>query len=218
MTRLVADGAVFPLGMEDLRFTPDETRELRAALGGDDSRDEHAEGWVAGILLGGAPRQLGVGGGSLLSTYVEREVLKRLTSVEQEWLEMLSVLEVITPSMAERILGSGPWSARLLSLTARCAFLVAGDDGSYRLHALIRETLLNRLRRRDDGRAARAWKQPTTRSPSYAPARSSARPNARWTPFVARRPKPCRRAAGRSCSTPPRSCPRRFAASTRSCR
>ena len=38
MTRLVASGAVFPLGTEDLRFTPDETRELRAELGGDASR------------------------------------------------------------------------------------------------------------------------------------------------------------------------------------
>jgi LuxR family transcriptional regulator, maltose regulon positive regulatory protein len=157
MTRLVARGDVFPLGTEDLRFTPDETRALRAALGGNASRDDHAEGWVAGILLGGAPRQLGVGGGSLLGVYVEREVLARLKPVEQGWLEMLSVLDVITPSMAERILGPGSWPARLLSLTERCPFLVAREDGSYRLHALIRETLLNRLRRSDDGRATYAW-------------------------------------------------------------
>ena len=88
MTRLVVDGAVFPLGNEDLRFSPEETRALRATLGGDASRDEQAEGWVAGILLGGAPRQLGVGGGTLLGTYVEREVLGRLNPIEQGWLEM----------------------------------------------------------------------------------------------------------------------------------
>ncbi|MBV9172840.1 MAG: AAA family ATPase, partial [Chloroflexi bacterium] len=157
MTRLVANGEVFPLGTEDLRFTPDETRALRAAVGGDPSRDDDAEGWVAGILLGGAPRKLGLGGGSLLGGYVEREVLSRLEPVEQDWLEMLSVLDVITPSMAERILGQGSWPSRLLSLTERCPFLVAGEDGTYRLHALLRETLLNRLRRSVDGRATRAW-------------------------------------------------------------
>src|SRR5215207_2199946 len=101
MTRLVIEGAVFPLGTEDLRFSADETRELRETLGGDASRDAQAEGWVAGILLGGAPRQLGVGGGSLLGTYVEREILSRLTPAEQGWLEMLSVFDVITPQAAE---------------------------------------------------------------------------------------------------------------------
>jgi LuxR family maltose regulon positive regulatory protein len=157
MTRLVAEGAVFPLGTEDLRFSEDETRELRASIGGDNSRDEQAEGWVAGILLGGAPRQLGVGGGSLLGSYVEREILSRLSPTEQEWLEMLSVFDTITPRSAERMLGAGPWPYRLLALTERCPFLVAGQDGSYRLHGLVRETMLNRLRRSPDDRATHAW-------------------------------------------------------------
>ena len=157
MTRLVVDGAVFPLGNEDLRFSPDETRALRATLGGDASRDEQAEGWVAGILLGGAPRQLGVGGGSLLGSYVEREVLGRLSPIEQGWLEMLSVFDTIAPHTAERVLGPGPWPSRLLALSERCPFLIAGTDGSYRLHGLVHETVLNRLRRSPDDRATRAW-------------------------------------------------------------
>src|ERR1700738_4690057 len=45
MTRLVVEGAVFPLGLEDLRFSPDETRALRAIVGGDDRRDQQAAGW-----------------------------------------------------------------------------------------------------------------------------------------------------------------------------
>jgi ATP/maltotriose-dependent transcriptional regulator MalT/DNA-binding SARP family transcriptional activator len=157
MTRLVVEGAVFPLGAEDLRFSEDETRDLRATLGGDNSRDQQAEGWVAGILLGGAPRQLGAGGGSLLGTYVEREVLSRLSPTEQGWLEMLSVFDTISPRSAERMLGTGPWPYRLLALTERCPFLVAGQDGNYRLHGLVRETVLNRLRRSADGRAIHAW-------------------------------------------------------------
>ncbi|HEV7665362.1 MAG TPA: hypothetical protein VGQ62_17655, partial [Chloroflexota bacterium] len=157
MTRFVVAGAVFPLGAEDLRFSPDETRALREMQGGDASRDEQAEGWVAGILLGGAPRQLNVGGGSLLGGYVEREVLDRLTPVEQSWLEMLSVFDTITVRAAERVLGPGPWQSRLLGLTERCPFLVAGQDGTYRLHALVRETVLNRLRRSPDDRATIAW-------------------------------------------------------------
>jgi len=157
MTRLVVAGAVFPLGFEDLRFSADETRALRATLGGDDSRDEQAEGWVLGILLGGAPRQLSVGGGSLLGSYVEREVLARLTPTEQGWLEMLSVFDTIAPQTAERVLGPGPWPSRLLALSERCPFLIAGQDGSYRLHGLVHETVLNRLRRSPDDRATRAW-------------------------------------------------------------
>jgi len=157
MARLVVEGAVYPLGNEDLRFSPDETRALRANVGGDASRDEQAEGWVAGILLGGAPRQLGVGGGSLLGKYVEREVLNRLSPTEQGWLEMLSVLDSFTPSAVERVLGPGPWPSRLLALSERCPFLIAGQDGSYRLHALVHETVLNRLRRSPDDRATRAW-------------------------------------------------------------
>jgi len=157
MTRLLTSGAVFPLGIEDLRFTADETRDLRAALGGDATRDGQAEGWVAGILLGGAPHQLGVAGGTLLGSYVEREVLGRLRPAEQQWLETLSVLDTITPAAAERLLGSGPWPHRLVALSGRCAFLVPGQDGSYRLHGLVREALLNRLRRTDPERASQAW-------------------------------------------------------------
>jgi LuxR family maltose regulon positive regulatory protein len=157
MTRLVVEGAVFPLGAEDLRFSPDETRALRELHGGDASRDEQAEGWVAGILLGGAPRQLNVGGGSLLGGYVEREVLDRLSPTEQGWLEMLSVFDTISVRATERVLGAGPWQSRLIGLTERCPFLVAGSDGTYRLHALVRETVLNRLRRSPDDRATIAW-------------------------------------------------------------
>jgi ATP/maltotriose-dependent transcriptional regulator MalT/DNA-binding SARP family transcriptional activator len=170
MTRLVVQGAVFPLGTEDLRFSPDETRALRerirAALvdergqdrdAEEEQRDARAEGWVAGILLGGAPRQLNIGGGSLLGTYVEREVLARLSATEQGWLEMLSVLDSITVHALERLLGPANWPSRLLALAERCPFLVAGQDGSYRLHGLVRETALNRLRRSPDDRPTLAW-------------------------------------------------------------
>jgi ATP/maltotriose-dependent transcriptional regulator MalT/DNA-binding SARP family transcriptional activator len=155
MTRLVADGAVFPVGTEELRFTPDESRALREAVWGSDARrDEQAEGWVAGILLGGASRELGA---ALLDSYVQREVLHRLSPTEQCWLEMLSVFDSITVVAAERVLGPGPWRSRLLALAERCPFLVTGQDGSFRLHALVREAILKRLRRSEDDRATVAW-------------------------------------------------------------
>jgi LuxR family transcriptional regulator, maltose regulon positive regulatory protein len=173
MTRLVIQNAVFAFGTEDLRFSQDEARELRgkirqsqqqsgetldpAMAAEEDERDQRAQGWVAGILLGGAPRQLNIGGGSLLGSYVEREVLARLSDTEQGWLEMLSALDVITPNAAERMLGPANWAARLLGLTERCPFLVGGQDGTYRLHGLVRETALNRLRRSPDDRANQAW-------------------------------------------------------------
>jgi LuxR family maltose regulon positive regulatory protein len=157
MTRLVAREAVFALGAEDLRFTPAETHALRQALGGDPSHDDESEGWVTGILLGGAPHQLGIGGGELLGAYVERELLARMPPREQRWLETLAVLETITPSAAERVVGHGPWPQRLRALSESCPFLVGGQDGSYRLHSLVRDSLLNRLRRSSSRRAARAW-------------------------------------------------------------
>jgi ATP/maltotriose-dependent transcriptional regulator MalT/DNA-binding SARP family transcriptional activator len=170
MTRLVADGSVFALGTDDLRFTPDETRELRKLLRAasvdppdpqreaeEDERDTRAEGWIAGILLGGAPRELNIGGGTLLGSYVEREVLNRLPPDEQNWLEMLSVFDSITPHAAERMFGEGNWPARLLALTERCPFLVAGQDGAYSLHGFVRDTALNRLRRGPSERFRAAW-------------------------------------------------------------
>jgi LuxR family maltose regulon positive regulatory protein len=171
MTRFVVEGTVFPLGSDDLRFSEDETRALRemirAAAGEqapdpereleEDRRDARAEGWIAGILLGGAPRQLNMGGGTLLGSYVEREVLARLSAIEQGWLEMLSVFDTITVQACERMLRPANWSSRLLALSERCPFLVAGQDGSYRLHALVRETVLNRLRRSPDERPTTAW-------------------------------------------------------------
>ena len=47
------------------------------------------------------PRQLNIGTGNLLGTYVEREVLSRLSETEQHWLEMLSVFDALTPQAAE---------------------------------------------------------------------------------------------------------------------
>jgi LuxR family maltose regulon positive regulatory protein len=157
MTHLLTRGDVFPLGIDDLRFTDDESRELRALLGGDASRDKQAEGWVMGILLGGAPHQLGVAGGTLLGWYVEREVLGRLSPNERQWLAMLSVLDTITPGATERLLGPGPWPPHLVAMSSRCPFLVPGQVGSYRLHGLVREALLNHLRRTQPERAARVW-------------------------------------------------------------
>jgi ATP/maltotriose-dependent transcriptional regulator MalT/DNA-binding SARP family transcriptional activator len=156
---LVVHDAVFVLGADDLRFAPDETAELRRALGGDASHDVDADGWVAGILLGGAPRQLGATDGNLLDAYVEREVLARLRPSEQRWLETLAVLESITPAAAERLLGPGPWPARLAMLAEACPFLAqaGGHEGSFRLHALVRDALLNRLRRASPRRAHAAW-------------------------------------------------------------
>lgn len=157
MTRLVVEGAVFALATEDLRFSTEETAELRAKIGGDPSRDELADGWVTGILLGGVPRQLGAAGASLLGGYVEDEILSRLSAEEQDWLESLSVFDTFTPQIAEAVLGTGPWQSRLISLCERCPFLVRGQDGSYRLHALIRDTVYYRLQRRPDGRASHVW-------------------------------------------------------------
>src|SRR5205823_10568466 len=91
-----------------------------------------------------------------LGGYVEREILARLTQEELDWLERLSVLDQITPRSAERLLGPGPWRSRLIGLAERCPLLIPREDGGYRLHHLVRNTVLARLRRTDD-RWQEAW-------------------------------------------------------------
>ncbi|MBV8714914.1 MAG: hypothetical protein JO020_34370 [Chloroflexi bacterium] len=154
---LVVNDAVLVLGTEDLRFTPEEVAALRQGLGGDATRDEEADGWIAGILLGGAPRQLGLSGAGPLEAYVEREVLRQLGRTEQRWLEVLAVLEIITPAASAQLLGPGDWKTRLTTVAQRCAFVAVGEDGTYRLHALIRAALLNRLHRGNGRRLRRVW-------------------------------------------------------------
>lgn len=154
---LVVNDAVLVLGAEDLRFTPDEVAALRAALGGDATRDDEADGWIAGILLGGAPRQLGISGAGPLEAYVEREVLERLRRSERQWLEVLAVPDIITHAAAARLVGPADWRARLTGVAQRCPFLVVAEDGTYRLHGLIRAVLLNRLRRASGRRVKRIW-------------------------------------------------------------
>jgi LuxR family maltose regulon positive regulatory protein len=154
---LVVDERVLVLGPDDLRFTPDEAVALRQQLGGDPANDARAEGWVAGILLGGAPRQLGAADGSLVDVYVQREILARLPPASRRWLEAMALLEPITPDGAARLLGPGPWPARLAALADRCPFLIADASGSYRLHALVRDALARCVRRGSPSRARRLW-------------------------------------------------------------
>src|SRR5206468_1565525 len=56
------------------------------------------------------------------------------------------------------LLRPGPWNTRLALLADRCPFLVPEPNGSYRLHALVRESLLGRLRRSKEERSQAAWK------------------------------------------------------------
>ncbi|HEV7663125.1 MAG TPA: hypothetical protein VGQ62_06285, partial [Chloroflexota bacterium] len=156
-TELASDGRIFVLGLDDLRLTVDETAQLRAAIGGNAERDAQAAGWIAGILLGGAPGHLGVAGGQMLAGFVEKEVLAHLRPQERRWLETLSVVETVTPRALELLLGNGAWASRLATLAERCAFLIRGEGGNYRIHALVRDTLLERLRCSGRGRSDRAW-------------------------------------------------------------
>lgn len=157
-TEVVAQGLMFSLGLDDLRFDEGEAQALQERLGSSDESAARAEGWVAGILLGGASRSLGADGGTLLASYVQNEVLRPLRPAERRWLEDLSVLDRITPAAARHLLGSGYWAARLSGLAERCPFLVGDPEHGYSLHALVRDVLVDRLRRRGGTGAQHAWR------------------------------------------------------------
>lgn len=160
---LVAAGRILALGPDDLRFSDDEAAALQRRLGRAGPLPAGAAGWVAGIVLGGADAN--ASGSMALAEYVERHLLAPLPPSARRWLEALAVLDHVTPAGATALLGAGPWHERLARLARQCPFLVATGGGAdshgthYRLHALVRAPLLDRLRRRGGRSFEQAWRR-----------------------------------------------------------
>jgi LuxR family transcriptional regulator, maltose regulon positive regulatory protein len=160
LSRFVAADAAYFVGPDQLRLTDAEARDLGAAIGAEPAAVAAAEGWAAGILMGGVAHQPGQAAHEQLFTaYVEREVLAQLTPGERRWLTALAVPDEVTPDVAERLLGPGPWMPRLTRLADHCAFLARAGERHFRLHALIRDSLLERLRREPPAVHARVWER-----------------------------------------------------------
>lgn len=184
MALLVARQQVVGLGVNQLRFTPEEIQQLIRQNYGQEITLEQAEalareseGWITAILLRhhrmwqgliGDLVQAQEGAGSLYN-YLASEVLDRLDPGRQEFLLQTSILRVLSPSICDALLGRSDSQAMLEDLEARNLFTIRVEEEGqvwYRYHRLFREFLQEKLRERSAGtelalhlRAARLLEQ-----------------------------------------------------------
>lgn len=171
LERLRAQDAVTEFDMRDLRFTRDESeRFLRAQLGTIEPHDAEAiheltDGWVAGLQLFAVDLRVRRGAGypvvpvrdarSFVS-YFDREVLGRLADTDLDMLMRMAICQRFCVTLCAAMLGrpEAEIGARLARLEADNLFLSQVRDQEhapwYRMHPLMRETLLERLRQVPD--------------------------------------------------------------------
>lgn len=168
LERLRAQGLVAEFDMRDLCFTAAESeRFLRQQLGTVDPRDaaaihELTDGWVAGLQLFAVDLRARRGAGypvvpvrdaRSFVAYFEREVVGRLAPDDLDMLVRMAACQSFCVALCGSMLGKldADIGARLARLEADNLFLaqVGGADREpwYRIHPLLRETLLERLGR-----------------------------------------------------------------------
>jgi LuxR family maltose regulon positive regulatory protein len=167
LARLHADGKICELRSSDLRFTPEEMRELwtrmvKRALppGTLDGLLEHTEGWAAGIRFAALtlrPEENGNGALRFSKTSGERhqteyflnEIFLRQTPAAQEFLLKTSLLERFTAKTCDALINgaSGGNSRVILSQLVHDEIMVTAldDNGDwYRYYHLFRDFLRSR--------------------------------------------------------------------------
>lgn len=166
LARLRSQGQVLELDLRDLSFTLEETRQfLQQQLGElatDEIREIHelTDGWIAGLQLLAAsrrkPSQSSNGSPSPLrdhqafASYFESAVLARLQPDDVELLLHTAVCNRFCPSLCAALVDRPEAIAEAVELLARLEqdnlFLIAlespDQENWYRLHPLLRETLL----------------------------------------------------------------------------
>jgi LuxR family maltose regulon positive regulatory protein len=164
--RMRARGQVLELRDDQLRLTPDETREIVTLLGhelGDDSLlvlHERTEGWVAGVHL--AAMSLGSadeprdalrsfsGENRLITEFLAGEVIDRLPEDRQRFLRETSILEELSGPVCQAVTGVADSREILVGLAADNALIVpVGDIDTFRYHRLFRDVLRAQLRASD---------------------------------------------------------------------
>jgi len=170
--------------MRDLRFSEEESRRFLAAqLGQLDAWQaralhELADGWVAGLQLfavamkSAAPRQAApaqLRDAAAFADYFEQEVLRRQPAGDLELLIRAAACSRFCASLCAELLQqpdqAGALQARLARMDGDDLFLSQVQPGGaqpwYRLHPLLREVLLARLKARDPAELQqlhqRAW-------------------------------------------------------------
>ncbi|MBB4866769.1 LuxR family maltose regulon positive regulatory protein [Pseudomonas nitritireducens] len=185
LARLRSEEQILELELRDLGFTLEETRQfLRQQLGelpAEEVRQIHelTDGWIAGLQLFAASRRKPAADATApgplrdhqaFARYFETEVLSRLSDNEVQLLVHTAVCNRFCPSLCAALVDRPEAVAEAMALLARLEqdnlFLIALDsqdaESWYRLHPLLRETLLGLFARQDaeQQRAVhgRAWR------------------------------------------------------------
>jgi LuxR family transcriptional regulator, maltose regulon positive regulatory protein len=164
--RLRAGGELVEVGTGLLALDAKETREVAASGGLELSEQaaealrERTEGWAAGVVLAtlslrgredADARAAGLSGDqSQIADYLMEEVLERQPEHLKSFLLGTSILERMTASLCDAVLGTTDAAASLEALARSNAFLVPIDDQREwcRYHHLFRELLSAELGRR----------------------------------------------------------------------
>ncbi len=160
---LVARQEMVGLGVEMLRFTPEEIQALvRQNYGLEMPRERaedlarHSDGWITGILLMAQSmgwRRLLEGAIALPAAsrhvydYLAEQVLDQQSPLLRDFLLYTSVLDEMTPERCNALLGIGNAGELLETLVRRNLFITELEPGKYAYHTLFRDFLRLRLRR-----------------------------------------------------------------------
>lgn len=162
IARLRAAGEVWEVGVDDLSLGRDDARAIfdRAGAQGVADADldgivEKCEGWPTGLFLCALVARAGgdaasvTGDDRYLADYLYRECLERLPGDMQDFLRRSSVLDAMSPSACNAVLGIEDSRSRLREVETASLFLIPMDRnrGLFRYHALFRKFLLTDLER-----------------------------------------------------------------------
>ena len=157
---------VTELGPRDLAMTRSEAALLLRLAGLELDRDgvetllRRTEGWPAGLSLAAlaldertgpaVPSRFG-GEDRLVAEYLRDEILGGLSAEQLEFVLRTSVLDTLTGSLCDAVLGRSGSAATLSALAGSNLLLVALDrtDERYRYHRLFSEMLRAELHRRE---------------------------------------------------------------------
>ena len=158
LTRMVAQRRARLLTAPDLQFTDDEAIEFLKRSGVLDSTSQsmltrRADGWAAALaILADHYDPSRAGGGTdaasefVLSDFVEQEVLARLPEPAAQLLEACAVFRSFDIPLAQALSDNPDAPALLRELERANHLIIPLQDGEwFRMHALLREHLLDRL-------------------------------------------------------------------------
>jgi len=164
--RLRVEGRLVELRAADLAFTPAEAADLFAAVGVSlsdrqvDLLHARTEGWAAGLRLAALSLPEGsdadavinrfAGDDGAVADYLVGEVLRQQARAVRDFMLRTSVVDTLTPDLANALTGRRDGGDALATLARSGAFVTELDGArtSYRYHGLFVELLRAELRYR----------------------------------------------------------------------